>query len=275
MARQVSKQSIAEMRAVVGSGPTEMDLIRALHLSRNDVSSAINILFDTPPSLFKPAQRPPSTPKANAGPSTHVHPQELRPNIPPRPNLPSANHTIPQQARPTATPTAPHIYPAPLVSRPPSINHDPNSHPINRTPNVHPVHYNANLGPVKTSRNPHPSNHIPVSTNPNLHHGDYPQAVNNNPNRQPVNNNISPRHVNAKPNLTSEVDCISIDTSESSSQSPRQKTSLGVAVEMPEVLSIASPHIPSKLLGTVPASTPSMQTKVWCLYFIHFNSTLK
>ncbi|MCO5596480.1 hypothetical protein L7F22_050543 [Adiantum nelumboides] len=35
------------MRGVLGSGPSEMDLVRALHLSNNDVTLAFNILFDT------------------------------------------------------------------------------------------------------------------------------------------------------------------------------------------------------------------------------------
>ena len=41
-------KGLKAMRAVLGSGPSDMDLIRCLHLARNDVSRAINILFDTP-----------------------------------------------------------------------------------------------------------------------------------------------------------------------------------------------------------------------------------
>lgn len=45
---KASDKNLQAMRAVLGSGPSDMDLIRCLHLARNDVSLAINILFDTP-----------------------------------------------------------------------------------------------------------------------------------------------------------------------------------------------------------------------------------
>eukprot|EP00250_Pteridium_aquilinum_P000164 c1018_g1_i1 orf=187-3477(+) len=45
---KVSDENIQAMRAVLGSAVPDMDLIRCLHLARNDVSLAINILFDTP-----------------------------------------------------------------------------------------------------------------------------------------------------------------------------------------------------------------------------------
>ena len=41
-------KGLKAMRVVLGSGPSDMDLIRCLHLARNDISRAINILFDTP-----------------------------------------------------------------------------------------------------------------------------------------------------------------------------------------------------------------------------------
>lgn len=41
-------KGLRAMRAVLGSGPSDMDLIRCLHLARNDVARAINILLDTP-----------------------------------------------------------------------------------------------------------------------------------------------------------------------------------------------------------------------------------
>ncbi|KAH9324867.1 hypothetical protein KI387_005045 [Taxus chinensis] len=39
---------IAAIRAVMGSESSEMDIIRALHLAKNDITRAINIIFDTP-----------------------------------------------------------------------------------------------------------------------------------------------------------------------------------------------------------------------------------
>ncbi|MCO5591366.1 hypothetical protein L7F22_045349 [Adiantum nelumboides] len=45
---KVSEENMQAMRAILGSGVPDMDLIRCLHLARNDVSVAINILFDTP-----------------------------------------------------------------------------------------------------------------------------------------------------------------------------------------------------------------------------------
>ncbi|KAH7424297.1 hypothetical protein KP509_11G001600 [Ceratopteris richardii] len=45
---KVSKENMQAMRAVLGSDVPDMDLIRCLHLARNDVSLAINIMLDTP-----------------------------------------------------------------------------------------------------------------------------------------------------------------------------------------------------------------------------------
>lgn len=36
------------MRAVLGSEASDMEIIRALHLAKNDITAAINIIFDTP-----------------------------------------------------------------------------------------------------------------------------------------------------------------------------------------------------------------------------------
>ncbi|CAK9866134.1 unnamed protein product [Sphagnum jensenii] len=89
MARQVSKQSIEEMRAVLGPEPSDMDLIRALHLSRNDVASAINILFDTPHFQSKSAKstaRAAPSIKAKGTPATKVH-TEGNKSTPTLPNI--------------------------------------------------------------------------------------------------------------------------------------------------------------------------------------------
>ena len=47
MSYKVSDEDVELMRCVLGSGPSEMDLIRALHLAKNDVNLAFNVLFDT------------------------------------------------------------------------------------------------------------------------------------------------------------------------------------------------------------------------------------
>eukprot|EP00249_Psilotum_nudum_P015533 c25378_g1_i1 orf=73-3459(+) len=48
MAYNASEESLQTIRAIVGSGPSDMDLMRSLHLARNNTELAINILFDTP-----------------------------------------------------------------------------------------------------------------------------------------------------------------------------------------------------------------------------------
>ncbi|KAJ7559086.1 hypothetical protein O6H91_04G069500 [Diphasiastrum complanatum] len=48
MEKRVSKENIKLMRDVVGLSPSEMDIIHALHLARNNLEKAINILLDTP-----------------------------------------------------------------------------------------------------------------------------------------------------------------------------------------------------------------------------------
>ena len=47
MSYKVSDEDVELMRCVLGSGPSEMDLIRALHLAKNDVNLAFKVLFDT------------------------------------------------------------------------------------------------------------------------------------------------------------------------------------------------------------------------------------
>lgn len=47
MALRVDDNNLKVMRAVLGSGPSDMDLFRSLHLAKNDVTLAFNILFDT------------------------------------------------------------------------------------------------------------------------------------------------------------------------------------------------------------------------------------
>jgi hypothetical protein len=56
----VTDDKIKEVRAIMGPTPSDMDIIRALYQSKNDISSAVNILFDPPKYTFKravPAKR--------------------------------------------------------------------------------------------------------------------------------------------------------------------------------------------------------------------------
>ncbi|CAK8535333.1 unnamed protein product [Lathyrus sativus] len=47
MGSKVSDDHLYTVRSIVGSEFTDMDIIRALHLAKNDVTAAINIIFDT------------------------------------------------------------------------------------------------------------------------------------------------------------------------------------------------------------------------------------
>ena len=49
----MTAEQISVVRSVVGSGFSEMDVIRALHLANNDPTAAINIIFDAP-AQFQP-----------------------------------------------------------------------------------------------------------------------------------------------------------------------------------------------------------------------------
>lgn len=146
MAKQVTKQSIAEMRAIVGVDPSEMDLIRALHLAGNDVAAAVNIYFDTPKSSFalksKPSRRP-APPPAPPRASPQVRPSENRSNpAPSRPSIPSPSHTTTPKSpagrpkNPAGVPNVPQVRPSPnsaspkahsAPDRPPPVNNHPQS----------------------------------------------------------------------------------------------------------------------------------------------------
>ncbi|XP_042463169.1 DNA repair protein RAD5A-like [Zingiber officinale] len=54
---KVTDEGIALVRSVVGQEFSEMDIIRALHMANNDVSSAINIIFDTPHLRLTPGDK--------------------------------------------------------------------------------------------------------------------------------------------------------------------------------------------------------------------------
>jgi len=47
MGSKVSDHHLSTVRSIVGSEFTDMDIIRALHMAKNDVNAAINIILDT------------------------------------------------------------------------------------------------------------------------------------------------------------------------------------------------------------------------------------
>lgn len=48
MGNKVTDELLSTVRSIVGSEYSDMDIIRALHLAKNDATAAINIIFDTP-----------------------------------------------------------------------------------------------------------------------------------------------------------------------------------------------------------------------------------
>lgn len=59
----MNEEHVSTVRSVVGMDYTDMDIIRALHLANNDVTAAINIIFDTPNFSTKDVPRMPSNPR--------------------------------------------------------------------------------------------------------------------------------------------------------------------------------------------------------------------
>ncbi|OMO58307.1 SNF2-related protein [Corchorus capsularis] len=73
---KVTEELISTVRSIVGSEHSEMDIIRALHLAKNDINAAINIIFDSPPN-FKPRERQPEPENRNS--SSPTTPVSLKP----------------------------------------------------------------------------------------------------------------------------------------------------------------------------------------------------
>ncbi|XP_062105253.1 DNA repair protein RAD5A isoform X2 [Humulus lupulus] len=48
MGNKVTDELVSTVRSIVGSDYSDMDVIRALHMGNNDLTAAINIIFDTP-----------------------------------------------------------------------------------------------------------------------------------------------------------------------------------------------------------------------------------
>lgn len=66
MGTKVSDDLLSTVRSVVGSDYSDMDIIRALHMSNLDPTAAINIIFDTP-SFSKPDVATPTPSGGNGG----------------------------------------------------------------------------------------------------------------------------------------------------------------------------------------------------------------
>ncbi|CAN1193201.1 DNA repair protein RAD5A [Linum perenne] len=67
MGSKVSDEMLTTVRSIVGSDFSDMDIIRALHLSKLDPTAAINIIFDTPNFNSKQIQSP-RNPNSNPSP---------------------------------------------------------------------------------------------------------------------------------------------------------------------------------------------------------------
>ncbi|XP_073221698.1 DNA repair protein RAD5A isoform X2 [Cicer arietinum] len=80
MGSKVTDHHLSTVRSIVGSEFTDMDIIRALHMAKNDVTAAINIIFDTNTPKFKPTRTintrrispPKSTSRAVKTSSNHI-----------------------------------------------------------------------------------------------------------------------------------------------------------------------------------------------------------
>ncbi|KAJ8640061.1 hypothetical protein MRB53_016755 [Persea americana] len=58
MGKKVTDELVLSVRSVLGEEFSEMDIIRALHMANNDVTAAINIIFDTPRNSSRPTATP-------------------------------------------------------------------------------------------------------------------------------------------------------------------------------------------------------------------------
>ncbi|KAH0984978.1 hypothetical protein GBA52_012155 [Prunus armeniaca] len=63
MGNKVTEELLSTVRTIVGSAYSDMDIIRALHMANNDVTAAINIIFDTPSFKSKERSGFPKKPK--------------------------------------------------------------------------------------------------------------------------------------------------------------------------------------------------------------------
>ena len=83
MGNKITDELLSTVRSIVDSGYSDMDIIRALHMANNDVTAAINIIFDTPSLKSKPPPDFPTIPKiptpeaANSKPSAATSGDEV------------------------------------------------------------------------------------------------------------------------------------------------------------------------------------------------------
>lgn len=96
-------EQVATVRAVLGDGTPEMDIIRALHMAGDDPTRAINILLDFPHGPPPPPPPSPSpSPSPPAGKPTKPHPESTPPTKTPARSKPAA--AAAEKPRPSVAP---------------------------------------------------------------------------------------------------------------------------------------------------------------------------
>ncbi|XP_047317619.1 DNA repair protein RAD5A isoform X2 [Impatiens glandulifera] len=75
MGNKVMDEMVTTLRSVVGECYSDMEIIRALHMSKNDLTAAVNIIFDTP-SFMKPDK-----PTQNQSPKTKIAVAKSKENV--------------------------------------------------------------------------------------------------------------------------------------------------------------------------------------------------
>lgn len=70
MGTKLTEELVSTVRSILGCDFSDMDIIRALHLAKNDPTAAINIILDTPNFISKQKNLTPKTPnpKSKTGP---------------------------------------------------------------------------------------------------------------------------------------------------------------------------------------------------------------
>lgn len=79
MGNKVTDELLSSVRSIFGSEYSDMDIIRALHMANNDVTAAINIIFDTPnfKSKVLPAvSKNPQPSRLNSAPGASTNPKQ-------------------------------------------------------------------------------------------------------------------------------------------------------------------------------------------------------
>ncbi|XP_028097411.1 DNA repair protein RAD5A isoform X1 [Camellia sinensis] len=83
MGNKVTDELVSTVRSIVGFDYSDMDIIRALHMANNDVTAAINIVFDTPSFRTKDKSqvlRNPEVSNRNSNSETQSKDTKSRPN---------------------------------------------------------------------------------------------------------------------------------------------------------------------------------------------------